>query len=217
MTWRVLVLGTALAALTLAFGAAASAEDEEGEEENVGYNRLGGYLQVAGVYSWEDFSGGLTGSPVGGFSLRTGNRFHRNFSVEFQYEFLANREVRMIASPTDTLLGEVYSHHITLNFRSYPFPGLLNGPLLGRVQPFVIGGFGAGVYDTRDGDDVGFVARGGGGLDVYATDNIVFSLEAVYALSAGGQGGGAELAGDDVLDLKDLNHLSVSLGAAYRF
>ena len=80
--------------------------------------------------------------------------------------------------------------------------------------------------DTPQGDDVGFVARFGGGVDLYATENILVSLEAVYALSAGGAGAGpeteilgeTEFMGEKLrLPLEDLSHVSVSLGAAYRF
>ena len=211
MTWRVLVLGTAAAALTLTIGATASAE--EGDE--VSYDRVGGYFQLSGVYSADDFSEPVSGTSTGGFSLRTGNRFHQYCSVEFQYEFLAARDVEVTQATPPPLEASVYSHHITMNFRSYPLSGLEKIP--GFVQPFIIAGLGVGIFDTEEGDDTGFAARFGGGVDLYTTEHIMVSLEAVYALSAGGGSvGGAEIDGGE-LRRKDLNHVSVSVGVAYRF
>ena len=205
------MLGTAAATLTLtlAFGSAASAD----EDDAIDYNRLGGYLQVAGVgsYSSRYNDGG------GGLSLRTGNRFHRSFAIEFQYEWVTGLE----PSP----MFDLSSHQITFNFRLYPFAGGdegLFGELAGGViQPYALTGIGVGIFDAdpnRPGDigfGVGFVARFGIGVDFYVSENIALSPEVTYALSTGGTR--SAIFADGRLDVDDFDLLQLSFNIAYRF
>jgi opacity protein-like surface antigen len=243
MKWRVLMLGAAAAALT--FGSAASAENQP----EIDYNRLGGYYQVSGVYSFADFSGGFEGDPRGGFDVRFGNRLHRHVSVEFQYEYVTQRVVHAETTEAEMELGphennalclpeetriandlgercktKVTSHHITLNFRAYPWAseesGFFHQILEGRVQPYGMVGIGVSIPVTPKGDAVGFVSRFAAGVDFYATANIVLTLEAAYALSTNGAGRGAETTSGSNpgrLPAGDLDHISIGMGAAYRF
>jgi len=220
MTWRVLMLGTAVAALTLTFGSASSAEDGS----DIDYNRLGGYIELGGVYAWSSFGRSdlnIDGDSTGGFSLRLGNRFDQFVAVEFQYEFLAQLTVTAKDSGATTSVGattEFYTHQMTFNFRVYPFAseedGFFQPILAGRIQPFALAGLGVTIIDTPEGDAVGFVSRFGLGVDLYATKNIVLSLEGTYALSSGSAD--AETAGGQ-LPVGGLDHVSLGVGATYRF
>ena len=228
MTWRAFMWGAATAALILTFGAGASAE----EGPKVDYNRLGGYFELAGVYSWANYrDNDLNGSPQGGVSVRTGNRFHRYVAIEFQYEFLNKRRISAENELAMQQLGvwqtNAYTHQITFNARSYPWSnkedGFFHELVDGRVQPYGLLGIGAGIWDTPEGDGVGFVTRFGLGLDVYVTEHIALTLEGTYALSAGGAGKGARttpksaLPIEGRLPLEGLDGVGVGLGAMYRF
>jgi opacity protein-like surface antigen len=216
------MLGTAAAALTLTFGFAASAE--EGPE--IDYNRLGGYFQLGGVYSWDNYSGGYDSEGAGGLDFRLGNRFHQFVAVEFQYEFVSQRTVvpttpiamAQLVVPFTT----IYTHQVTFNSRTYPWSskeaGFFHEILGGRLQPYALTGIGVGIWSTPNGDGVGFVARLGVGMDFYATEHVVVTVESTYDFSAGGNP--AETTNNvtgGFLPIDKLDQISLAAGVAYRF
>jgi hypothetical protein len=98
---------------------------------------------------------------------------------------------------------------LTLDGKLYPLAGLEQKlpALARRFQPFATVGFGYLEVDVPSGvdsDDWDFVARFGGGLDVYVTRNIAISVDATYVLPV-------------TEDLEDLDYLSVGWGVLFRF
>jgi opacity protein-like surface antigen len=88
--------------------------------------------------------------------------------------------------------------------------------LTGRYQPFLLIGAGAMSADIKVRDPVGlsftavrsesenvFAMRFGGGIDLYATKNLVVSLEADYVYPFG--------------NLDELEYVTISWGFQYRF
>ena len=222
MKWRAIMLGTAAAALTLTFGIAASAE--EGPE--IDYNRLGGYFQLGGVYSFENYSGGYDSEGAGGFDFRLGNRLHQYVGIEFQYEFVSERTVipttPAAAFQLKVPATTVYTHQVTFNFRTYPWSskdaGVFHEILSGRIQPYALTGIGVGIWSSPNGDGVGFVARLGLGVDFYATEHIVLSLESTYDFSAGGNPiETTDSVTGGILPVDNLDQISLAFGVAYRF
>jgi hypothetical protein len=228
MTWRALIWAAAAVALSMTLGGSSSAE----EGPAVDYNRLGGYFELAGVYSWANYRDhDLSGSPQGGVSIRGGNRFHRNVAIEFQYEFMNNRTIAAQSALAMQELGvwqtDAYTHQVTFNARAYPWSdqegGFFRELVDGRLQPYALTGIGAGIWATPDGDGVGFVARFGLGLDFYLTEHIALTLEGTYAVSAGCACNGARttpkaaLPVEGFLPLDGLDQVGVGLGAMYRF
>jgi len=77
-----------------------------------------------------------------------------------------------------------------------------------QIQPYLMAGVGgmfakAGITGLGSGDESAFVAKVGGGLDFYFTENAAFNVESVYNIGTG--------------DLSDLDYLGLSLGVSYRF
>jgi opacity protein-like surface antigen len=219
MMWRVFVLGTAVAALTLTFGSAASGE----EGHQVDFNRRGGYVQATGVYSWANYGSGLNGGPTGGFDVRLGSRFTRWVSAEMQYEFLSQRGVSATNAVAMQQLGvwktETFTHTLTFNFRAYPLASL-DGILGGRIQPYALAGVGFRVYDTPSGDGLGFAPRFGLGFDFYLAEHWALTLEGSYMLATGGSAARTTPAGVTpvgYLPIDNLDHVSAALGVTYRF
>jgi hypothetical protein len=99
-------------------------------------------------------------------------------------------------------LGRVRGVATTINGKGYLTTG--------RIQPYGVAGIG-GLYvagfdrslDNILGVNGGFLARFGGGLDVYATEHFVVNAEATYDLPTG--------------DVSSLRFVPVTLGAQYRF
>ena len=81
--------------------------------------------------------------------------------------------------------------------------------MTGRYQPFLL--FGAGVMTAKaisrgvpvETTELEFAMRFGGGIDLYATKNVVVSLEVDYVLP--------------VSNLSDLDYVSIGWGFQYRF
>ena len=176
-------------AWVLLWAVSASAQD---------YARNGVYLGLGGSYVLEDFdySSDLLGDVDNGWGvhLRVGYRFMANFSVEFSAELLEGLDASSFGEELDALTlgvnGKVYLE-------------------TGRLQPFLMLGVGMMRADRpkRNGASLSeynaFAARFGGGLDIYATEQLVVSLEASYVLPDG--------------DLEGLGYGSFGWGLQYRF
>jgi opacity protein-like surface antigen len=144
-----------------------------------------------------------------GFNARVGYRCHPRFSTEVEVEWLHGFDADL-TQPGFLQLAkvEVDSLVVTANAKGYL--------LTGRYQPFLLLGLGAMSGDLKVRDPVGltftgiksqsenvFAMRFGGGIDLYATENIVVSLEADYVYPFG--------------NLDELNYVTISWGFQYRF
>jgi opacity protein-like surface antigen len=143
-----------------------------------------------------------------GVNGRVGYRCHRYFSAEVEVEW--NRFSGDLTQPGFERLAHVVSEPVvvTANAKGY-LP-------LGRYQPFLLLGAGVMSADITLQDPVGleftglkstseneFAMRFGGGIDLYATEHVVVSLEASYVLP--------------FRSLDALDYISVSWGFQYRF
>ena len=143
-----------------------------------------------------------------GVNGRVGYRCHRYFSAEVEVEW--NKFSSDLTQPGYERLANVVSEPVvvTANAKGYF--------LTGRYQPFLLLGAGVMSADIKLRDPVGleftglesenqneFAMRFGGGIDLYATEHVVVSLEASYVLP--------------FRSLDTLDYISVSWGFQYRF
>jgi opacity protein-like surface antigen len=171
------------------------------------YARTGPYLGIAFAYGIENFDlsdvedafdTDIGTSDSLGLDVRAGYRLHPNFAVEGNFQYFD--EFRFDVSGLDIAEGEAWS-----------FTGNAKGYLLtDRFQPYGI--LGIGVLQAELGDTIGiglseeqaaFMARFGGGLDCYATENVIFNAEFSYVLPAG--------------DLDAFQFIPLVFGIQYRF
>jgi opacity protein-like surface antigen len=220
-TAKTIVEGVASAALVgiVCSGVALTAEDEIDPED---FARRGWMLGVAGSYAIETFQDDaesnlerVLGVPTKlsvdnsfGFRGLGGYRCHRRFSAEFEIEWLDGFE----SDFSSVGFGEVGEY----KFETIVYTTNVKGYLLtGRFQPFLLVGAGLTTLDARlTKDNVGlglsrsqnensFTMRFGGGIDLYATKNVVVSLQADYVRPFG--------------NLDDLDFVSIGWGVQYRF
>lgn len=136
-----------------------------------------------------------------GFGGRGGYRFHPHFSGEVQFEWLAPRDIKRGGSKA----AKLKTVTATANAKGYL--------LTGRIQPYLLTGIGL-MHSDLDGTNVGFgglpkkqsddfLARFGGGVEIYIDPETVLTLESNYMLPTG--------------DASDLDHVLVSLGFQLRF
>jgi opacity protein-like surface antigen len=183
MTIRSLGLALILIATAAPPAAADDAED---------YARTGAYVGAGLALGWESYDGSPGGFDTGiGFDAWGGYRFHPHFAGELEIEYVDRVD-----------LG-------TLNTDLLTFTGNLKGYLLtGRVQPFALVGIGvtrvgASVGGFGSGDEAGFGARFGGGIDFYVCENVSLGATASYVLATG--------------DIDGFDYVSLVMGAQYRF
>lgn len=190
-----LLTTAALLGLALTAAPARAQQDE--------FNRPGPYLGVGGSYMVSGFQDGdgtasLDFGNTLGWNARGGYRFNEFFAAEGVYEY-----------------GDDFGAHQMLpgaRIRTNAFS--INGKLivpLQRFQPYLMGGVGFlnSDADTRisafddDAEGIGFAGRFGGGVDLYATENVALYLDAAYTVPTG--------------DVEDLHHFSFGWGAKYAF
>jgi opacity protein-like surface antigen len=220
-TAKSIVETVAAAALTgiICSGVALSADDEIDPED---YARRGWMLGLGGSSAIETFQDDaesnldrVLGVPTKlsvdnslGINGRAGYRCHRHFSAEFEIEWIEGFESDF-SSPGFGELGE-------LKFEPVVYTANVKGYFLtGRYQPFLLLGGGMTTVDvklTKDNVGLGlsssesensFTMRFGGGIDLYATKNVVVSLQADYVRPFG--------------NLDDLDYVSIGWGLQYRF
>jgi opacity protein-like surface antigen len=202
---------------------ALTAEDEVDKND---FARRGWMVGVAGSYAIETFQDdaesdfqkalGPEGPAVNlsvdnsfGFNGQVGYRCHRRFSAEVQTEWLSGFDADLTQPNVDQLAKVSYEPVVvTANVKGYF--------LTGRYQPFLLVGAGAMTADTKLRDPVGlaftgldsesenaFVMRFGGGIDLYATENVALSLGIDYVLPFG--------------NLDALDYVTIGWGVQYRF
>ena len=188
---RAMCLACGLALLLVAAGAAA----DEGDPV---YARSGVYAQAYGTYVIENFQNelpsGFSVDDSGGVSGRFGYRIDRYFSVEAELQWIDSFDIGGVADgDLDAFLG-------TVNAKAYLLPS--------RIQPFLVMGIGAVHFDLDTNlvseDSTDFVFKGGGGIDLYLSENFVWGFEVTYSVTDGG-------------DFDDFEWTTLSTGLQYRF
>lgn len=166
-------------------------------EETVNFARTGPYIGLGGTYAVELFDdnsvGGARTDNSGGVHAKAGWRVHPNAAAELRYDWFHEFDL----DP-----GHIDGYLLSINGKGYL--------LTGRVQPFGLVGLGflhadgsAGNFPGAAHPSNGFAMRFGGGLDVYATENLVVGPEFAYVLPTG--------------SANDLDMLTVSVGLSWRF
>ena len=137
-----------------------------------------------------------------GINGRAGYRCHRRFSAEVEVEWLNGFDSDVSApgfGKIDTI--DIEPVVVTANMKGYI--------LTGRYQPFLLVGGGVMTAEFKSRGVPGsitlneFTMRFGGGIDLYATKNVVVTVGADYVLPFD--------------DLKDLDYISIGWGFEYRF
>jgi hypothetical protein len=125
--------------------------------------------------------------PGVGVGVAGGYRLHPNIAVEGLFQWLGTSDIGGIPV--------VKRWDATANVRV---------STSGRVQPYAVVGGGYGSLQLGPTPSVGgFVARFGGGLDVYVTNNIALYTEVAYMLATG--------------DIDGASYATLGLGAMLRF
>jgi opacity protein-like surface antigen len=213
-TWLAGVATAGLASLTCASVALTAGEDAEQDE----FARRGWLIGVAASYAIETFkddaesdaqevygpTASLSVDNSFGFNGRVGYRCHRWFSAEVGVEWLDGFKTDL-SDPGPINIGiDIEPIVVTANMKGYL--------LTGRYQPFLLVGGGVMTAEFKFRGDPGspgsiteteYAMRFGGGVDLYATKNVVVSLEADYVLP--------------VSSLSDLDYISIGVGLQYRF
>lgn len=197
---RILLFALFIATAAVMAGslAATTAGAQEDDDEETDFSRTGTYASISGVYvseQWPSSNKNAGADDSSGLNLRVGTRVNRWASAELEFEWIDD------FFPDERQDFELIT--VSVNTRIYPFGG--------RVQPYALGGIGvaASIVDKRDRSssisqsNADWQFRGGGGVDFYYSQHIAISFEAVYVATVG--------------DLKDIDHLSIGLGALYRF
>ena len=226
-----------LVAAPLLFVGAALAEESPPDDDP--YDRPGLYLGLSGVYSHnlfdqeiEDFLSDELAQDIRvdiedskGINARLGYRVASWFAAELQYEWIDSYEVEgsvvIGGTPFGGKIYDIGGHTLTLNTKwIVPF---------WRIQPYLLLGAGYSLYDVNRGvlagpvealgDDInigsgkqsGFSGRGGLGLDLYLSRNVVLTTEATALLTTD------DFDAPDEGAIDNLYYLSVSAGLQYRF
>ena len=142
-----------------------------------------------------------------GVDVRAGYRIHRNVAAEMQFQWFSGADIKVAGIKA----LELETWTVTGNLKGYLLTERIEAALgAGRIQPFLVVGVGLMHFDVRDklgleasDDGKDLAARFGGGVDIYATQNIAFYLDVTYLLTT-----------DDV---EGLDHVGLSLGALFRF
>ncbi len=186
MTGRIaaLVLGAILA---LPAAAQQKPQQPEWDDSYYPYAREGFYIGLGAQFALENFDkdpaidvpgneSDITADDGGGVELRAGYRVNPYVAGEVLFQYYWGFEVRdragALAGQNDSFDGWT----LTANAKLYP--------LLGRIQPYGLAGIGGIVFNEKQGEDSGFVARLGGGVDFYLTDRLVLDLEVAYLFPA---------------------------------
>jgi opacity protein-like surface antigen len=211
----------AAALVSIVCSSVALTADEEVDEDD--FARRGWMVGMAGSFAFETFEDdaetdfqhvlgpevSLSVDDSAGLSGRAGYRCHRYFSAEVEVEWIDGFSSDLTQPFVDQLAKVDYEPVVvTTNVKGYF--------LTGRYQPFLLIGAGAMTADTKLRDPVGlaftgldsesenaFVMRFGGGIDLYATKNVVVSLDIDYVLP--------------FANLDALDYVTIGWGVQYRF
>jgi len=208
----------------------AAPEEEPEEVEEADYSRNGIYVGLGGSYGIEAFdddadveissllaSLGYAGLDVDldvdnsfGMNGRVGYRFHPHFSVELKAEWLNGFDTDV------TEVAPVMGPFTNMELETWVITGSMKAHLLtGRYQPYLTAGGGVMTVniDLKDNSNrprlsgaerfTDFTFRFGGGIDAYATENILLTVGVDYVLPQG--------------NVSDYDFVSIGWGIEYRF
>jgi len=170
------------------------ADDEEIEHQ---WMDTSIYVQAAGMVAFEEFKKGIGGNNSLGFDLVAGLRMTPWLAAEVQFEWVS----KMNPYPENSREAGGDNWATTFNARAYPTTDYF---MEGRLQPYLLVGIGASSFRTERGREIGFATRWGVGVDTYVTENIALTVGASYLWSVG-------------TPVRDLNYVSLTWGAMYRF
>lgn len=207
---RSLVVAGALALGMVVASGTARAQDQytrssttysETQSDWDAFNRPGPYVGVGGSYMVSGFQDGAASADFGdtlGFNVRGGYRLNEYWAFEGIYEYGDDFGAHQVVPS-----GDIQTNSFTANAK-------LIVPL-GRFQPYLMGG--AGLINANadkalrntnwDVDGTNFAGRFGGGVDLYATENVALYLDAAYTIP--------------IHEVSDLYHFSFGWGAKYVF
>ena len=196
---------------------------DEAEIVEDDFARRGWFVGVAGSYAFATFEDDaednfaktlgpavdLSVDDSAGFNGRVGYRCNRRFAAEVQTEWIDGFDGDLTQPRVDPLANVEFDPIVvTANVKGYL--------LTGRYQPFLLVGAGAMTADVNIRNPVGlaftgidsesenaFAMRFGGGIDLYATENVVVNLEVDYVYPFG--------------NLDDLRYVTIGWGVQYRF
>ena len=159
------------------------------------------YIGIGPAFGFEDFNntGGINIDEAYGFNTWAGYRFVDFLSAEMNLEYLKGFDFSFFGLDVD---AETLA--FTMNAKVFP----LSRVLPDRVDPFLYTGIGIGWVEVDAGsagsnDETGFIARFGGGLDLYLTEQLAFQASSSYVLPTG--------------DIYDVAYVSLVFGLQYRF
>ena len=190
-----ILLGACLA--LAAFAPRALAED---------YVREGWYVGARGVYAVENFDLRADVDDDFGFNFFAGYRMFKGLASDFEFEYVDALPAR--AEPAGPNY-DVRTFDLAWNFRVYPLAWVFEpDSVFQRVQPYLSAGPSLQWVQLQrlpggDRDEGNFAGRLGGGLDVYLTEALALTADAIYTIGTG--------------DVSDYPYLSVGWGLLYRF
>lgn len=133
-----------------------------------------------------------------GFDVYGGYRAHPNLALEAEFEMIPSTDITSFG----LTVADLETWTVTGNLKAFA--------LTGSIQPFGVVGLGVLHSKLRDSLGAGisesvsgFAVRVGAGVDVYSTENIVFSIRAAYVVYTGGVSG--------------LDYVPFGAGIQYRF
>jgi opacity protein-like surface antigen len=167
------------------------------------FNRPGPYVGLGASWMVSGFqdrtASGDFGNSWGG-NARFGYRTNEIFAVEGVYEY-----------GDDFGAHQVVPRGARIRTNSFSVNGKLIVPV-GRFQPYLMGGVGflnadadPSIADRSswDADGTSFMGRFGGGVDLWATENVALYVDTAYTIP--------------VDEVSDLYHFSLGWGAKYAF
>lgn len=156
------------------------------------FDRSGPYASVLGVGAIETFdnTGPFDFSNGGGFNVRVGYRVLPHFAGEMQFEYVTGFSDQGIDIDIWNLMWNAKAFLLTERWQPYALFGM------GVAEAEASGG-----GNSIDEDD--FAIRVGGGLDFYATGNVVLTVESAWIKPTD--------------DIDDVNYVTIGGGIQYRF
>jgi opacity protein-like surface antigen len=168
------------------------------------YDRFGFYIDGGASYAMQFFQDDHGLDPTNGWAMnfRGGYRFDPNWAAEVHLEYYFGEfEFETPNNPSGADLERLDGVNVTAQGKWYI--------LSDWVQPYLVGGAGVGFYHLepfldRTGDwDMGPIIRGGPGVDVYITRDLLLMAEVNYVLP--------------FADIEDFHTLAITFGGGFRF
>ena len=193
---RILIICTVT--LGVQFGAGATPEAAWADE----VSESPVYIGIGPAIGFDKFrdTGGIDFDEAYGLNYWVGLRLVDFISAELNLEYLEGFDFSASGADVD---AQVLA--FTWNAKIFP----LSRVITGRIDPFVYAGIGVGWVELNGNsaagkvDETAFIARFGGGLDLYLTEHLAFQVSSSYVLPTG--------------RLDDTAYVSLVFGLQYRW